>query len=66
MQTPIIRALTWLQHQRRAPTDDQGFSTAEALMFLAVSVGILGLIVVPRMEGIVNSVLDTIESALPG
>ena len=64
MRTFTTRALTWLQG-RRAEADDRGFHTAEALTFLAVSVGILGLIVVPRMEGIVNSVLDSIEAALP-
>lgn len=63
MRTLTVRTLNWLQH-RRAQADDQGITTAEALMYTAVSVGILGLIVVPRMESIVNGVLDTIENAL--
>lgn len=68
MRTLTTRALIWLQHHRAATkADDRGaFTTAEALVLAAVGVLALVVVVQPRLTDILNSVLDTIEGALPG
>lgn len=64
----IIRALDWLdERERRASRrGDAGAVTSEYLMLTALAAGIIGLIVIPRMEGILGGVLDAIDQALPG
>lgn len=64
----IIRALDWLDERERRSRhhDDAGAVTSEYLMLTALAAGIIGLIVIPRMEGILGGVLDAIDQALPG
>ena len=64
----LIRATTWLQHRRAlTKADDRGaFTTAEALALGAVAILALVVVVQPRLNDILNNLLDTIQDALPG
>lgn len=62
MRALSIRAMNWLSRRR----DDRGVVSSEYLMWTAVAAGIIGLLIVPRMESILGGVLDAIEEALPG
>jgi hypothetical protein len=64
MRHLTTRALSWLQ-TRRARADDSGFTTAEALTLGAIGVLAIVLVVQPRLTDILNSVLDSIQDALP-
>lgn len=68
MRYRTVQAITWLNDRRAAiKADDRGaFTTAEALALGAVAVLALVVVVQPRLNDILNSLLDTIEGALPG
>jgi hypothetical protein len=58
------RVAAWAQ-SRRAGAGDQGFTTAETLMWIAGAVLIVGGLLA-RFTGIFNGVVDQVEATLLG
>jgi hypothetical protein len=66
MTTLTIRAVGWLQRRaarRRAVDDDRGLETAEVLLWLAATAGII-LALTGQLQNILDGVLDQISGLL--